>query len=374
MPVASREKMVIGLMSGSSMDGLDLALCRFKYQDDPAYKLDEWEIVAGTTLPYPQPWKARLRLAIHLPGRELWRLHADLGKYFGRAVARWCKTSGHEAELLGSHGHTLFHAPEKGFTTQLGDGAQIAYFSGLPTVSELRASDLAAGGQGAPIAPLADLLLFPGHQAFVNLGGIANISLKADENILAAGDVSGANQVLDHFASELGLSYDEGGGIARSGQLLSELLTSIEKVPYHDLSYPKSLDNGWVRDELLPVLVAAEGSVKDKMHTFCQFLAQQIHGDIVRACEKAKLSPQPIKVLVTGGGVHNHFLLDCLRAQAQDEQFPLGYEAASPQLADLKEAALVALCALHRELGVVNVLSGATGAKRDTVNGALYLP
>lgn len=361
-------------MSGSSLDGIDLALCRFQYSEPPAYALQAWEIVAGTTLPYPEPWRARLRLAIHLPGKELWRLHAELGKFFGQTVARWHQQQDIAADLLGSHGHTLFHDPARGFTTQLGDGAQIAYHAGLPTVSELRTMDIAAGGQGAPIAPLADLHLFPDYQAFVNLGGIANISLKVGQDELIAGDVSGANQILDHFANKLGHKYDHGGALARDGKMLPALLDALESLDYHNAPYPKSLDNGWVRDTLLPLIIEHEGSDVDKMHTFCHFLAAKINTDITAACYQAKLAAHPIKVLVTGGGVHNHFLMDCLKRCPQDAQFPLDYEAASPQITDLKEAALVALCALHRQLGIPNALASATGSKTNTINGALYLP
>lgn len=368
------KKQVLGLMSGSSLDGLDIALCVFEYTQEPTYQLVNWSIKAGATIPYPKPWQARLRMAVHLPGYELWRLHADLGKYFGKQVARWMNQQGLSADLLGSHGHTLFHDPKKGYTTQIGDGAQIAYFSGLPTVSELRSSDLAAGGEGAPIAPLADQWLFPNHQAFLNLGGIANISLKVGAGKIIAGDLSGANQILDRLAQQAGQPFDHGGQLARKGTLLTDLLVQLQELPFHHRAFPKSLANDWVVNTLWPLVEQSSGQTEDKLHTFCHFLANHVHQSLLQQCQQHQLSPAPLKVLVTGGGAHNHFLLDTLRQLPQNDQYPLGYEVPDGPIGDLKEAALVALSALHRTLELPNALATVTGAAKDTVNGALYLP
>jgi anhydro-N-acetylmuramic acid kinase len=360
-------------MSGSSLDGLDVVLCRFGYQPPPDYRLLSWAIEAGTTLPYPGPWRARLRTAPHLPANELWRLHADLGKYFGREVGKWLRQQECSADLIGSHGHTIFHDPKRGFTTQIGDGAQLAAAAGIPVVTELRSTDIAAGGQGAPIAPLADLYLFPDFQAFVNLGGIANISLKTGDGLIVAGDVTGANQILDRLAAEFGEAYDDGGRRAAGGNLLPELQQALEGLSYHQAPYPKSLGNDWVTGTLWPLVKDSFGTPADKLHTFCHFLAQKIHADLNAGCEKSGLVPQPLRVMCTGGGAHNDFLIRCLRELPQNERFPLGYEVPAPETVNLKEAALIALAALHRELGIPNAFASATGAKRDTVNGALYL-
>lgn len=365
---------VLGMMSGSSLDGLDMAICQFNFVQLPAYALLDWEILAATTRPFPKPWQSRLRIAPQLPGIELCRLHSDLGHWMGQEAAKFIQSSGQEVDLVGSHGHTIFHDPANGFTTQIGDGVCIAMRTQLPVVDQLRSADVAAGGQGAPIAPLADKWLLQAYPAFLNLGGIANVSLRDETGAPIAGDVSGANQILDKLANLLGKDFDDGGQIARSGSLLPDLYQQLQALDFHQLACPKSLDNGWVRDILWPILEVYSGTVADKMHTFCRFLAAEIHKVLLAIARHNLLPAQAIKVLVTGGGTHNHFLLDCLRQHPQDATYPLGFEAANPQLANFKEAAMVALSALHRYIGQPNALASATGADRDTINGALYLP
>lgn len=372
--MTTQQRIVLGLMSGSSLDGLDLALCSFTYATTPAYQLQEWSLLATNTIPFPPTWKARLRTAPHLPGRELWRLHADLGRWIGKAAKSFLSNQTVQPDLIGSHGHTVFHDPALGFTTQIGDGAYIAKETGIITVDQLRTADMAAGGQGAPIAPLADRYLFPDHRAFLNLGGIANISLKTPENALVAGDISGANQILDRLAQQLGRPYDAGGDLARGGNFIPELADQLAQLPYHALDLPKSLDNAWVTDVLWPLVNDFSAAAPDKLHTFCKFLAAEIHRILLLLTQQYYTTPTALLVLTTGGGVHNRFMMDCLREHPQNEHYPLGFEAAEDQIANGKEAALIALASLHRQLGIPNVFSSVTGASRDTVNGALHIP
>ena len=156
-------------MSGSSLDGLDMALCRFELEDASLPAVKSWEIIVATTREFPKPWQARLRMAPNLPASEFWRLHIDLGRYFGQLARQFLDKQVHSAQLLGSHGHTIFHRPDQRYTCQIGDGAALAAEVGLPVVDQLRSADLAHGGQGAPIAPLADRFLFPEYGAFLNL-------------------------------------------------------------------------------------------------------------------------------------------------------------------------------------------------------------
>lgn len=367
-------------MSGSSLDGLDLALCRFSVSAGQLTYPANWELVAAETIPFPGPWQARLRQAIVLPGRELWRLHTDFGHYAGRAIANFLSKNNLQAELVGSHGHTLFHDPDKGSTTQIGEGAAIASRTGLPTVTQLRTADMALGGQGAPIAPIADHYLFPDYSAFLNLGGIANICLKTSAGgnpSYSAGDVTAANQIMDRLARLVDSShqYDPGGRLAASGEFLPDLSSSLGSIDYHQLPYPKSLGNAWVVDTVWPIVRDHAGSPEDKLHTFCRFLAEKIHADLKNLASQSERSPQPIKVLVSGGGSRNDFLLKCLRELPQDDEFPIGYALEpDPRIGDFKEAAMVALMALLRLLGQTNSFASATGASADAINGALYLP
>jgi len=315
---------VLGMMSGSSLDGLDLAVCRFQLDKEGEIKVSAWEIMAAETDPFPPMWKARLRSAPHLPGRELWRLHADLGHWIGqRARAFLDKHPDFPVSLVGSHGHTIFHDPQQKFTTQIGDGAAVALRLGLPVVTELRGSDVAAGGQGAPLAPLADKYLFPEYDGFLNLGGIANLSLQNGSGNYIAGDISGCCQVLDRLAARTGATYDAGGALARKGSPAPAIAQTIAALPYHQLPYPKSLDNAWVREQLWPLL-------DDKSEQ--------------------------------------------LRANQDEAQPSFEFIVGNTDTTDFKEAALIALAALFRTEGISNALVSATGAERQTVNGALFHP
>jgi len=366
-------------MSGSSLDGLDLAVCRIRLDAGAENLVPDWEIVAAETDPFPPVWRARLRSAPGLPGRELWRLHADLGHWIGRRAQNFlARHPALSVSLAGSHGHTIFHDPERRFTTQIGDGAAIATTLGLPTVTELRGSDVAVGGQGAPLAPLADKYLFPEYDGFLNLGGIANLSLRRSNGNYVAGDISGCCQILDRLAAREGLPYDAGGALAYGGSPAPAFAHKIAALPFHQLPYPKSLGNAWVRESLWPLLDDHGVPAADLLHTFTRWLAKKIAYDLgflgADAGEKEvfKSSEKPRRILLTGGGIHNDFLVRQLRA-TQDADHP-DFDFIIPDIvtADFKEAALIALAALLRQHGLPNALSSATGAPRETVNGALF--
>ncbi len=374
-------------MSGSSLDGLDLALCRIRLDISEDPLVPEWEILAAETDPFPPTWQARLRSAPHLPGRELWRLHADLGHWIGQRAKRFMdKHPAHVPTLAGSHGHTIFHDPSQKFTTQIGDGAAIARHLGIPTVTELRSSDVAAGGQGAPLAPLADKYLFPEYGGFLNLGGIANLSLRQENGDYIAGDITGCCQILDRLAAREGRKYDAGGQLAAQGSPAPAIAQKIAALPYHQLPYPKSLGNAWVRESLWPLLDDKSVAPADLLHTFTRWLAKKIAYDLAHlvtqfssgtgaaaGAENGKKSQaDPIRILLTGGGIHNQFLTGQLRATQNPEAPVFDFVVPDTVTADFKEAALIALAALLRIQGIPNALPSATGALQPTVNGAVY--
>ena len=352
-------------MSGSSLDGLDLALCTFTLDKGAARPVTQWSIEVAETIAYPADWKDRLRQATSGSGQTSWHLHADLGTYIGKQCRQFIERHALRPELIGCHGHTVFHEPANGFSVQLGDGARIAALTGLPVVTELRSADIAAGGQGAPLAPVADHHLFPDYAAFLNLGGIANFSLRTPDGRLLAGDVTGCCQVLDRLAALAGQPYDSGGQLARSGQPLPRLAEQLDALPYHHQPYPKSLSNQWVIEQLWPLLAQHSGTVKDRLHTFTTWLAGKITRDMRQTGGGAA---GEMKLLVSGGGARNTFLVDRFRTHLTR----VSVEVAEGYVGDFKEAALIALCALFREQGLPNSLASATGARHDTVNGALH--
>lgn len=370
-------------MSGSSLDGLDLAICRIRLDTAGGQLVPDWEILAAETDPFPPTWQARLRSAPHLPGRELWRLHADLGHWFGQRAKKFVdRHPAYRPTLAGSHGHTIFHDPTRKFTTQIGDGAAIASHLGIPTVTELRSSDIAVGGQGAPLAPLADKYLFPEYGGFLNLGGIVNLSLRQDDGGYIAGDISGCCQILDRLAARAGLKYDAGGQLASKGSPAPAIAQKIAALPYHQLPYPKSLGNAWVRETLWPILDEQTVAAEDLLHTFSRWLAKKIAYDLAHlatdvgaaagAKNGRKSNVGTTRILLTGGGIHNKFLVEQLRGTQDVEQPLFDFIVPDTTTADFKEAALIALAALLRLQGIPNSLPSATGAPQPTVNGAVY--
>ncbi|NJB85014.1 anhydro-N-acetylmuramic acid kinase [Lewinella marina] len=355
---------VLGIMSGSSLDGIDLAVCTFQLNPAATDPVEEWSVVAADTVAYPAEWKDRLQRATECTTAELLRLDAELGDWIGQQAAAFLDEKPRPG-IVGCHGHTVYHEPELGYTLQIGHGARIAGHLGVPVVTDLRSADIAAGGQGAPLAPVADRHLFPQYAAFLNLGGIANFSLRLPSGDYAAGDVSGCCQIMDRLARETGAEYDDDGKLARSGHPLPELTAALDELPFHRRPSPKSLSNQWVVEELWPVIRDYPASAGDRLHTFSVWLAGAIRREI--SLQQAP-GAEPLSVLVSGGGAHNGFLMDQLNTQAEN----LHFTAEPGPTTDFKEAALVALCALLRQEGLPNSLASATGADRDTINGALY--
>ncbi|MDO9511506.1 MAG: anhydro-N-acetylmuramic acid kinase [Bacteroidales bacterium] len=346
---------VAGLMSGTSLDGLDIAIVRFSLTGD------EWkyEVLAATTLPYSDLWYERLDKAINSNGRDLAALHADYGRFLGEMVKSFLKQTGLRIDLIASHGHTIFHEPEKGFTFQLGCGASIAANSGITTVSDFRTLDVALGGQGAPLVPVGDKLLFPEYHAWLNLGGFANISVKSGEEMLAW-DLAPANMALNYLAEQYGKKYDAEGLIASSGQLDKELLRQFLLLEYFNRPAPKSLGREWFEKEFKPLLDADETSLADKMATVCEFLALILAKD----CQQYGVQ----KMLVSGGGTHNSYLMARI-------EYHCNTEVVVPDrlTVDYKEAIVFAFLGCLRMLSRPNALKSVTGAQRNSVGGAVYL-
>jgi anhydro-N-acetylmuramic acid kinase len=360
---------VLGLMSGSSLDGLDIAFCAFEFANNTVTK---WQILAAETMAYSAEWQQCLRDLPYANGRDLLLAHAHYGHYVGALANDFFKKYQIQPDFIASHGHTIFHFPKEKMTLQIGDGAAIAAVTGYPVVCDFRAMDVALGGQGAPMAPIADRYLFFQYDFMLNLGGIANITANIHGKYLAF-DIGGANQVLNKLVEPLGLEYDDGGRLAASGQLNSTLLQQADALPYHHKSYPKSLGNDWVQEQLIPIYTNFEAPVEDKLHTACVQIARQIAKSISDLVLKENFQKSGYKLLATGGGAFNHFLIQCLQTACNEL---LGVEIVVPEerIVGFKEAAMIALAGALRWNGQPNFLASVTGASRDAIGGAVYVP
>ena len=361
---------ILGLMSGSSLDGLDLAYCHFNLDQNGT--LQDWTLGECATQPYSEEWIAVLAGLPAAGGYELLKADAALGRYFGELTAAFIRDHDLSPSFVASHGHTVLHDPANGFTFQAGDGAALAAVIGIPVIDNFRQMDVAHGGQGAPLAPLADHLLMREADFFLNLGGIANISARTEDRFVAF-DVTGANQILNALVAPLGKAYDEGGQLARRGKLDRQLLKTASNLPFFRKDYPKSLGNKWVRDNQTAYFVKAEGSVSDKLHTAVVLIAEQIAAAVANILDREKFDKSSFRMLLSGGGAFNGFLVDTIRAKCQLVA-TMEVVSASPELVAFKEAALMALMGMLRLEKRSNCMASVTGAKKNAVGGVIHLP
>ena len=352
---------IIGLMSGSSLDGLDIAYCFFEKGNDGW----TFSIEKADCIEYSNEWQEKLRTARELDGKALWKLHSDYGHLLSGMVNDFIAKNNLSGaiDLIASHGHTVFHFPAEHFTTQIGDGAALATGTGIQVACDLRTADIALGGQGTPIVPIGDLLLFKEYQYLLNLGGIANLTAKSNENIIAF-DICAANQVLNHYASLKGHEYDKNGALADSGKLSQPLLDALDGLAYYQKPHPKSLDNGFSKDVMIPLIESFDISIEDKLHSYCEHIARQIAQHI----DRVKLSSSG-SLFITGGGAFNTYLVSRIAAHSS---LPIHIPAA--EVVKYKEALVMAFIGLLRMRNETNVLSTVTGATRSSIGGALYHP
>lgn len=366
------EHRILGVISGSSLDGIDMAHCNFKFNrtSEGALQLTKWTLNACATYPFDPEWYSDLSDGTHASATDLLKLDQLFGKLIGSKASEFLSNRSLVADYIASHGHTIHHYPSDGFTCQIGHGASIVEASLTPAITGFRDQDIAAGGQGAPVAPIADAWLFdPAITFFLNLGGIANISCRSANGFFAF-DITGCNQILNALAQTQGQPYDPNGKMAASGQLIPALLDEAMENPFLTLPYPKSLDNLWVKKNQTQLFLDFPGSTEDKLRTACQLIAEEIAKSIAQLVQKLALKSQSFRCLVTGGGAFNDFLMDCIQKQCH----PIGVLLEKPEkdIIEFKEASLIALMGALRLERVPNVLASVTGAKRDTINGSIY--
>lgn len=349
------EKKMIGLMSGTSLDGLDVAYCDMACDADGHFS---FRLLAAETIPYPTEWVERLSQLDKASALEYALADVELGHYMGRQVADFRRRHQGEVDAIASHGHTVFHQPQRGLTTQIGDGDAIAAETGLPVVFNFRRLDVALGGQGAPLVPVGDRLLFGEYGGCLNLGGFSNISYEKDGQRVAF-DVSPCNMALNHLARMMtSLGYDKDGMLARAGKLDSALLNQLNALPYYRQLPPKSLGKEWFETQFLPLIASSEGHrVCDVLRTVTEHIAMQVAAVVNRQGLTS--------LLVTGGGAKNTFLVERMQALMPECRL----EVPEADVIDYKEAIVFALLGFLRLQDMNNCLSSVTGARMDNCGG-----
>jgi len=347
---------IIGIMSGTSLDGVDLAHCTF-LENENSYT---YSIGACETIPYPESWMHRLQSLPQSSALEYAEAHTGYGRFLGELTFNFIERNKLETDFVASHGHTIFHNPAKHYTSQIGEGAAIAEKCGLPVVCDFRTGDVASGGQGAPLVPIGDTLLFSEYDYCLNLGGFANISMQQNGRRVAF-DISPANIILNYLSSKLGRQYDKNGEMAASGMVKHELLQTLNELGYYHMQPPKSLGREWIEKEVLPMLKLYNISPEDALCTFCEHIAVQISASVINDPQK--------QMLVTGGGAFNTFLIKRIAANTNVRLI-----VPDNKTVNYKEALVFAFLGLLRMKAEPNCIASVTGASKNVSGGAVYLP
>lgn len=356
-------------MSGTSLDGIDLAEILLKHNSEDANPEDSvnrnfargwtFKILKAKTIPYSSFWKNKLRKAIHFSEEELERLDFKYTEKLSEEILRFIKQNNiQEIDAICSHGHTIVHKPEEGFTFQIGNLPRLAKLVSRKVVCDFRTQDVKMGGQGAPLVPIGDRLLFPEYDYCLNLGGFANVSSEVNNRRIAY-DICPVNIVLNRYAEKLGSDFDESGNFAREGQIQSELLQKLNSLSFYQEKPPKSLGSEWVNEHIFPILETFDIPVKSILRTFTEHIAIQLSKQFRENCS----------VLITGGGVYNSFLIERLKHISKIEII-----IPPAEIIEFKEALIFGLLGVLKIRGEINCLSSVTGARSDHSSGEVYLP
>ncbi len=345
---------VIGLMSGTSLDGIDIVLCHFILQSGKW----NYRIISGKTVPYSSEWKSRLGNADCLAGLDLVKLDQEYGTYLGSLANDFLVEIPEQPDFIASHGHTVFHQPEKGIALQIGSGATLSAMTGIKVITDFRSLDIALGGQGAPLVPVGDEFLFPEYDYCLNLGGIANLSYNSNQQRIAY-DICPGNMAINSLMEKVNLDMDENGEKGRSGTIIPDLLVRLNGMDYYQLKGPRSLGKEWFESTFLPLIERVDLPLCDLLRTVYEHIALQIGKAISDNTNKT--------VLVTGGGAHNTFLIERIKANS-----PAQFIIPDKEIIEYKEALVFAFLGVLRERNEINCLSSVTGASRDSVVGTVF--
>jgi anhydro-N-acetylmuramic acid kinase len=342
-------------MSGTSLDGIDLAHLVFSIQND----LWSFEILESETISYSEDWIRQLKNAVTFSTEELVELNNNYTQLLGNTIANFIsKYQIKNLDAVCSHGHTILHQPKKGITLQIGNLPEIASYCRQTVVCDFRVEDVALGGQGAPLVPIGDKILFSEYDYCLNLGGFSNVSFESEENRIAF-DISPVNTVLNFYANQLGFDYDDKGQISKTGNCNAALLMELNNLNFYHTRFPKSLGFEFVKETILPIIESYSISTADKLCAFSEHIAVQI---------ALALPNKSGSLLVTGGGAYNDFLIERIKIHLPEITLIIP----SKKIIEFKEALLFGLLGVLKLREEINVLSSVTGAKKDHSSGYIY--
>ncbi len=346
---------IIGVMSGTSLDGVDLAHIVFTVKNN---KWD-FQILESETVSYSIDWLNKLKIAVGFSEAALEKLNQDYTQLLAVIISDFIeKYEIKDLDAVSSHGHTILHQPQNGFTLQIGNLPEIATLINQTVVCDFRVQDVQLGGQGAPLVPIGDRILFSAYEYCMNLGGFSNVSFEQNNKRIAF-DISPVNTVLNFYANQLGLDYDDKGSISRTGICNKELLNELNALDFYQKKHPKSLGFEFVKETVLPIIEKYSIPIEDKLHTFTEHVALQI---------ALALPNKNGSLFITGGGAYNDFLIE--RVQYHLPKMKLIIPSA--KILEFKEALIFALLGVLKLRREINVLSSVTGAKTDHSSGVIY--
>jgi len=343
----------IGLMSGTSLDGVDLVYIKFNRDE-------QWnfEVINSKTYPYED---SVTKLLTHISKKSLddiKKIDVEYTKKLSKIIREFIdEFSINKIDFISSHGHTAIHDPSNSFTYQIGNLPILSKETNCNVICDFRVQDIELGGQGAPLVPVGEKYLFHKYDSFINLGGFANISNHVGESLIAY-DICPVNIVLNNLSKKIGKDYDNKGSIASSGKLILELYEKLEKLEYFKSSPPKSLGIEWVNANVFPLINKySDYPIEDLLNTLSNHIANQISNNLNGID----------KVLVTGGGTYNDYLIDIIRSRTDSEII-----IPSKNIIEFKEALIFAFLGVLRYLNINNCYSSVTGASKDHCSGKFF--
>lgn len=348
---------IIGLMSGTSLDGLDIAHVMFNFKDETV----DFKLLNYQTVSFNPTLLTKLQNAPTFSVPQILMLDKELGKYYAEKVNEFVekfKIDKNKIDAIASHGQTIFHQPQNGFTYQIGCGATLAFLTGINVINDFRTLDVIAGGQGAPLVPIGDFNLFQSKaQAFLNIGGFTNISFKKNNEIIAF-DICAGNLPMNETVKSIGLTYDKNGEIARKGTINFRIIETLQKLPHFKQSPPKSLGTEWLKCEFNPIISKIE-NLDDKLRTLVEFTAIEINNIL----ENEKIN----SVYITGGGAKNSFLIERIKFFFKGDVI-----VPSEELIDFKEAIVFAFLGARYLRNETTTIKSVTGSKVEVCSGTFH--